>query len=153
MIEIYGDLLEYAKIKQFDAIVHGANCFCTMGSGIAKQIKEQFYEAYAADCKTKKGDILKLGSYTQCKATHYDFIIINGYTQYNYGTDSPKVDYEAIALIMRKINFNFKGKTIGMPKIGAGLAGGDWERISKIIETELKDCKVVVVNWDKPGKW
>ena len=153
MIEITGDLLEYAKIKQFDVIVHGANCFCTMGSGIAKQIKEQFPEAYEADCKTTKGDILKLGSYTYRKARHYDFIIVNGYTQYNYGTDSPKADYEAITLVMRKINFNFKGRTIGMPKIGAGLAGGDWDRIKKIIETELTDCKVVIVNYHKPGKW
>lgn len=150
---IDGDLLEYAKIKQFDAIVHGCNCFCTMGSGIAKQIKEQFYEAYAADCKTKKGDILKLGSYTQCKAIHYDFIIINGYTQFDYGTDSRKADYEAIALVMRKIGYNFKNQTIGMPKIGAGLGGGDWYIISKIIESELKDCNVVIVNYHNTGKW
>jgi O-acetyl-ADP-ribose deacetylase (regulator of RNase III) len=158
MTIIDGDLLEYAKINQFDVIVHGANCFCTMGAGIAKQIKEQFPEAYDADCRTTKGDILKLGSYTYRKARNYDFIIINGYTQFHYGknhidgVENP-VDYEAITLVMRKINYNFKGRRIGMPKIGAGLAGGDWNIISKIIERELKDCKVVVVNYNKPGKW
>jgi len=158
MTEINGDLLAYAKIRQFDLIVHGCNCFCTMGAGIAKQIKEQFPEAYAADCKTKKGDILKLGSYSGCKAHRYDFKIINGYTQYHYGKNhmdgiEKPVDYEAITLVMRKINYNFKGQTIGMPKIGAGLAGGDWNIIKPIIERELKDCKVVVVNYNKPGKW
>ena len=39
----------------------------------------------------------------------------------------------------------FSGKHIGLPKIGAGLAGGDWNIIKKIIQTELKDCKVTVV--------
>jgi O-acetyl-ADP-ribose deacetylase (regulator of RNase III) len=46
---------------------------------------------------------------------------------------------------MRKINHTFKGKHIGLPKIGAGLAGGDWNRIKTIIQTELKDMKVSVV--------
>jgi O-acetyl-ADP-ribose deacetylase (regulator of RNase III) len=36
-----------------------------------------------------------------------------------------------------------------MPKIGAGLAGGDWNRIKKIIQTELKDCKVTIVIYNK----
>jgi O-acetyl-ADP-ribose deacetylase (regulator of RNase III) len=48
---------------------------------------------------------------------------------------------------MRKINMEFAGKRIGMPKIGAGLAGGNWNRIEHIINTELKDCKVTVVNY------
>lgn len=158
MIEVNGNLLDYAKMSQFDAIVHGCNCFCTMGAGIALQIKEQFPEAYQADLRTNKGDILKLGSYSGCKARHYDFMIINGYTQYHYGknhmdgVDKP-VDYEAITLVMRKINYNFKGKTIAMPKIGAGLAGGDWDRIKQIIETEMKDCNVVIVNYHNTGKW
>ena len=46
---------------------------------------------------------------------------------------------------MRKMNHVFKGKHIGLPQIGAGLAGGDWNRIKNIIQTELTDCKVTVV--------
>jgi O-acetyl-ADP-ribose deacetylase (regulator of RNase III) len=46
---------------------------------------------------------------------------------------------------MRKMNHIFKGKHIGMPKIGAGLAGGDWKFIQQIIVRELKDCIVTVV--------
>jgi O-acetyl-ADP-ribose deacetylase (regulator of RNase III) len=48
---------------------------------------------------------------------------------------------------MRKLNSEFAGKHIGMPKIGAGLAGGNWNRIETIIETELRDCKVTIVNY------
>jgi O-acetyl-ADP-ribose deacetylase (regulator of RNase III) len=50
---------------------------------------------------------------------------------------------------MRKINHRFKGKHIGLPKIGAGLAGGDWDRIKKIIQSELTDCIVTVVIYKK----
>ena len=32
----------------------------------------------------------------------------------------------------------FSGKRIGYPKIGAGLAGGYWNIISKIIDKELE---------------
>ena len=59
-----GDLLQMAREGQFDAVVHGCNCFCTMGSGIARQVREQYPSAYEADCKTVGGDIRKLGNYT-----------------------------------------------------------------------------------------
>jgi hypothetical protein len=56
-------------------------------------------------------------------------------------------DYEAFTICMRKMNHIFKGKHIGMPKIGSHLAGGDWEQIEEIIGIELSDCKVTVVNY------
>ena len=36
---IQGDLLQLAKQGDFDVIIQGCNCFCTMGAGIAKSIK------------------------------------------------------------------------------------------------------------------
>lgn len=48
-----------------------------------------------------------------------------------------KADYVAIAGVMREVKLRFSGKRIGYPKIGAGLAGGDWNRISSIIASEL----------------
>ena len=153
MKEIKGDLIDLAYEGNFDAIVHGCNCFCTMGSGIAKQIKNDFPEAYEADCKTKRGDIMKLGSFTRASAHEQKFDIVNAYTQYNYGTEDRKADYEAIRLVMRKINHIYKGDRIGLPRIGAGLAGGDWTIISQIIEEELKDCDVTIVEYDKKGLW
>jgi len=38
---------------------------------------------------------------------------------------------------MRIIKNDFSGKRIGYPLIGAGLAGGNWRIISKIIDEEL----------------
>jgi len=50
-----GDLLELAAEGEFDVIVHVCNCQCQMGKGIALTIKNNYPEAYAADCKNRKG--------------------------------------------------------------------------------------------------
>jgi O-acetyl-ADP-ribose deacetylase (regulator of RNase III) len=78
--------------------------------------------------------------------------VVNAYTQYRYGRnhedgDKNPVDYAAIEMCMKKINYRFKGKHIGLPKIGAGLAGGDWDLIEAIIGRELKDMTVTIVNY------
>lgn len=139
MPQIYGDLIKLAIEGQFDIIVHGCNCFCTMGAGIAKSIKKEFPEAYDADLKTIKGDKSKLGSFTFAKVSkeNHEIIVINAYTQFNYKGKGNKADYEAIRSVFKKIKAEFSGKRIGYPLIGAGLAGGDWNIISEIINTEL----------------
>jgi len=47
---IPGDLLRLALDGRFDVIVHGCNCQCAMGKGIALSIKQQFPEAYENAC-------------------------------------------------------------------------------------------------------
>jgi O-acetyl-ADP-ribose deacetylase (regulator of RNase III) len=47
------------------------------------------------------------------------------------------------------MNHIFSEMHIGLPQIGAGLAGGDWETIKQIIKQELKDCDVTVVIYNK----
>jgi O-acetyl-ADP-ribose deacetylase (regulator of RNase III) len=86
-------------------------------------------------------------------AVNTPFDIINAYTQYEYGTDKMNVDYDAITMVMKKINHAYNGKRIGLPKIGAGLAGGDWNIIRDIIEEQLKNCEVTIVNFNQNGLW
>jgi O-acetyl-ADP-ribose deacetylase (regulator of RNase III) len=82
-----------------------------------------------------------------------ELYVVNIYSQYHYGKNhkdgvANPLDYEALTIAFRKMNHIFKDKTIGLPMIGAGLAGGDWNRIKKIIQTELKDCDITVVKWN-----
>jgi O-acetyl-ADP-ribose deacetylase (regulator of RNase III) len=58
----------------------------------------------------------------------------------------PPVRYEAIRQGLAKVAAfaRANGATVHMPRIGAGLAGGDWDRISRIVEEEL-DAKGVAV--------
>ena len=137
---IRGDLLKLAADGRFGVIVHGCNCQCQMGKGIALSIKKQFPEAYQADCATIKGDSAKLGTYSFASIVRQEnqFVIVNAYTQFHWRGEGVKVDYEAIRNAMRGIRIKFSGKRIGYPKIGAGLAGGNWEVISSIIAEEFK---------------
>lgn len=142
---IKGDLVRQAA--QFNVIVHGCNCFCTMESGIAPQIKAKWPEAYAVDCKTEKGNKSKLGTISHTNQTKP--IIVNAYTQYKYGRLGRHCDYNALRSCMKEIRTKFAGKKIGMPKIGAGLAGGDWNIIQRIIFEELNKEDITIVEWEK----
>ena len=110
-----------------------------MGAGIAKFIKASFPEAYDADLATPKGDRSKLGTISTAAvergAAH--FVVVNGYTQFHYRGRGVKVDYGAIRAVFANVRAKFSGKRIGYPKIGAGLGGGDWNRIAAIIDEEL----------------
>ena len=139
MKNLTGDLLQLALNGEFDVIVHGCNCQCQMGKGIALSIKRLFPEAYAADLRTAKGDAAKLGTITMAEVVRNgrSFYVVNGYTQYHWRGEGNKADYAAIRDVMRAVKSQFPGKRIGYPKIGAGLAGGDWAIIHSIIDDEL----------------
>ena len=150
MKTVSGDLLKLAVDNHFDVIIHGCNCFCTMGAGIAASIRSEFPEALSADEDTIKGDKSKLGSYScaSVKQNDHTITIVNGYTQYNHSGNGVLVDYKAVSTLFAKLKKKYSGKRFGYPKIGAGLAGGDWNIISAIIDQELReeDHTLVVFN-------
>jgi O-acetyl-ADP-ribose deacetylase (regulator of RNase III) len=139
MKTVRGDLLALASQGHFDLIIHGCNCFCNMGAGIARAVRETFPEAYLADLATGKGDRKKLGSFSWARISgaQHEFIVINGYTQFHHSGPQPLVDYQALRLLFTRIKKAYGGKSIAYPKIGAGLAGGDWDKIAAIISAEL----------------
>lgn len=144
-----GDLIKLAMDGEFDVIIHGCNCFCTMGAGIARSIKTQFPEAFQADLTTKKGDRSKLGDFSQATFVKngHDIIVINAYTQFHYSGKEVLADYDAIRNVFKKLKSQFPGKRFGFPLIGAGLAGGDWQVISEIIDQELQGEDFTLVKY------
>ncbi len=148
--EITENLIYKAKNGDFDVIAHGCNCHHSMNSGIAKQIKYEIPEAFAVDLETPYGDVNKLGtiSYT----INHPFTVVNCYTQYHSGKDGVYADYDAIEKSLLALKLTFPGKRIGIPKIGAGRARGDWNRIKAIIENVFNDFAddITIVHWDQP---
>jgi len=150
---VKGDLLKLAHQGEFDVIAHGCNCMCAMGAGIAKGIKARFPAAFEADRSTTRGDRSKLGTCTaaECPTTSGGAVtVVNAYTQYDYKGRGVKVDYDAVRTCMQWIASQYPNARIGLPKIGAGLAGGDWKTILGIIEDEMRDVDVTVVEFS-PG--
>ncbi len=145
MKEIDGDLIALAQEERFDLIAHGCNCFCTMGAGIARGIRSAFPEAFEADQKTEKGSREKLGT---CSVADLGKLkVVNAYTQFDFRGGGTKVDYDAVRRCMGWIKTNHSGLRIGLPLIGARLAGGDWSRIKAIIEEELEGEDVTIVHY------
>lgn len=142
MKTIKGDLIKLAEQGEFDIIIHGCNCFHAMGSGIARQLADRYPEVAEADKKTEYGDRSKLGKWTEVIVENV-FTVVNAYTQYRWSSGSDVFEYEAfqqfLKLFAESVLYCPSRIKIGFPQIGAGLAGGDWSRISKMIEKFSED--------------
>lgn len=127
-------------------IAHGVNSIGIAGAGVAKGIKEYYPDAYIQYkelCGSKAPTDL-LGTVQFIKTS--DKIIINCFTQLGVGGIQP-VSYEALTLCVKAINDeatvrNFN--TVAFPLIGAGLGGGDWKLIEKLIELNSSNFLPVV---------
>lgn len=135
-----GNLIDMAEQGLFDIIIHGCNCQNTMGSGIAKEIRERYPQVFDADSTmsyTYQNPVLKLGNFSVATDNPIDpkFEIVNAYTQLKYlprGVDH--FDYESFELILRKLAVISPDARYGFPYIGMGLAGGDKDRIIAMIQ-------------------
>lgn len=137
---IKGDILT----TELKIICQGVNCQNVMGSGVARVIYERYpktktlYHKYAQNFQL--GEQNKLLGEIQAINHIDDKTIINCFTQLNYGNDGKKyVNYAAIVQCFKSLTENFEGDKIAIPKIGAGLAGGNWEIIEQIINDATGD--------------
>lgn len=66
----------------------------------------------------------------------------------------PPIRYEAVRKGLKSIALraNQLQASIHMPRIGCGLAGGNWEEIQKIVEEELSAKDIEVYVYDLPHK-
>lgn len=148
---VEGDLIALAEARQFDVIGHGCNCLHSMGAGIAKAIADRFPDALAADLATPLRDRAKLGTYSKAHIAELDLTVLNIYSQFKKAGPRPKVRYEAVEQAARAIAVEFAGKRLGLPMIGAGLAGGDWLIIKEILGVELEPVDLTVVVYTPPA--
>lgn len=144
-----GDLLT----AESGIIIHGCNSRGVMGSGVARQIRDKWpvvYKAYRYSFETsglELGDIQTVPVFNADKS----LLVVNAITQKDYGRDAGKVyvDYNAITeaftktlLIAKQLSdYNSAMMPIHYPKIGGGLANGDFN----IIYASISE---VLGNWD-----
>lgn len=144
---VKGDLFD--MLEGQDAIIHGCNCFNTMGAGFAKQIAQRYPDAETADMRTAYGSSDKLGCYSDVFVD--DIRIINAYTQYRTSTSKDVFEYCAFDTVLRKLELKdyFTLNNIIMPKIGSGLAHGNWELIEMIIKKYSRTFNFTVVEYQR----
>lgn len=140
---VQGDLLGATQ----KVIVHGCNNKGVMGSGVAKQIRDRWpnvYEVYALKHKVfglDLGDIIPV-------ATLDGHVVVNAVTQDGFGRDGRQyASYAGIERCFSIINDrvdSWEVTEVAMPRIGAGLGGGDWSVIEEIINRTAKSYTPVV---------
>jgi O-acetyl-ADP-ribose deacetylase (regulator of RNase III) len=144
---VKGDLLADNSHR---VLVHGSNAQGVMGSGIALQIKNKWPNVYEAYSLRYKVFGLYLGEIIPVQ-TIDGRVVINAITQENFGRNGVRyVDYDAIEQCFIKINDkveNWEVTEIGLPKIGAGLGGGDWNIIENIITKTATSYTPVVYDF------
>ena len=131
-------------------IAHGVNCQGVMGSGVAKAVREKYPHAYEKYTKDVKSWVEGFGSTVgqlgrvQFVAVDSKLVVANCFTQDFFGIKKRHVDYEAVAKCFYELNKrrDWYGQ-LNIPKIGAGLGGGDWSVIESIIKSEYKSDVIV----------
>ena len=145
-----GDLLKAFEEHKVDRIAHGVNCSGGFGSGIAGQIALK-YPTVKWDylIQMKKG--INLGE-IYGSIVGDNRIIYNCATQLKYGRHpldeklGMYCSYDAIKSVALELEMISRlcHVSIGIPKIGAGLAGGDWNVIEAIFKEVFTDINIYV---------
>lgn len=90
-----------------------------------------------------------------------DTYVVNMVAQHDIVADTagvPPIRYDALKLCLEKLadEATVLNASVHMPKIGAGLAGGDWTKIEALINETLvaRGIAVTIYEWyrDKPHK-
>ncbi len=137
---IAGNLFTYPGL---DAVVHGCNCAGAMGKGIALEFKRRWPDMYREYRTRCLNDLFHPGDIFVWQAG--DITIFNLGTQKSWKT---KAEPEAIrqslsAMIVQATQMGIM--TIGLPRIGAGLGGLQWEEVKAIITELAEDPGVTLV--------
>lgn len=156
MRQMTGNLLE---VKE-GILVQGCNAQGVMGSGVAAAIRAKWpgvYDTYRRAYEKRKaesGQTLELGRVIwHTISREPKLTIANAITQEFYGRDPNVVyaNYEAIGKAFERVGEIARQHQLEVhyPLIGAGLANGDWNIISSIIEDKLQGVEHTL--WTLPG--
>ena len=136
-------------------LVHVVNCAGRWGAGFSGAVSKRWpfvettYRRYWR--KYRMGDVQQVS--VGGRAT-----VVNLFGQANVRTPRvPKpISYGAVRkgldALGRIILKRGGTATVHMPRIGCGLAGGDWEEVRRIVVEELVERRVRVYVYDLPGK-
>ena len=97
------------------------------------------------------GYIFELGRIQRVKVED-DITVINMIDQHRtgYTKGEPPIRYNALHTCLCKVGraANDSGASVHMPRIGCGLAGGQWDIVEKIIKETLTDNGIEVTVYD-----
>ena len=139
-------------------LLNQVNCQGAYGSGVAGQISKKWPDVRQAYIDKVKedgkgwhllGEILTVPAVTVGQG-YQDTNVVHLFAQDTYGSAGIHTNYNAfIAALATFKTFirDSEGCTYIPYKIGCGLGGGNWDKISKIIEFVIPDAIVCIPSW------
>lgn len=163
LIHVVIDALQVLPDVDALFILHVTNNVGAWGAGFTGALSRIYPEVETTWRRAAKHNQIRLG------AVHYvitdneqkpdlRIVVANMCAQDGVGTDRQRVDYAALRTCLESVanQLDFAqswGKlSVVMPKIGAGLGGGDWETIEGIIVDTLQHANCDVYVCTLPGK-
>lgn len=136
--------VEYVNGDMFvePAIAHGCNIHGVMGAGVATIVRARFPDAYRVYVKACAAGAFGLGDvqrWTDGTAT-----VFNLGTQVRPGRDA-RLDAIELAVTRLVVICELEGiPVVGVPRLGCGIGGLDWEDVRDAIERAAAGSAVVV---------
>lgn len=154
-----GNLVSAALVGEVHATIDQRNCQGVMRSGIAKELAERIPGLEQNDkdfCLTlSRNPQGAFGLYSSYKYNNVEFFGVYG--QLLPSREGRQTNYGALASglchvrnwLYESIAGYSKDTKIGIPKIGCGVAKGDWIVVSELVEFIFKDFDVTVYVLDE----
>lgn len=120
-----------------------------MGSGVAKQVKELYPDAYNSYRRDYLNGKLKLG-YVNFVKINSDLVIANMCSQDRYGFDKKHTDYDALQKCLNSVkqfalNSYSKKPKIAFPYLmSCCRGGGNWNTVYSMIEQTFQDFETEI---------
>ena len=130
-------------------IVHICNDLGAWGSGFVVALSKKWRypeDRYRELSEYKLGNVFFV-------SVEGDTYVANMIAQHGVGANSigiPPIRYDALKRALIRVNLTAEqlGASVHMPRIGCGLAGGDWNIVEKIVQ---ENVHVPVTVYDLPG--
>lgn len=151
-----GDATEPCIEDGVRVIIHIVNDAKKWGAGFSGALSNKWKEPekhYRAQAKFSKN--FKLGE-IQWVFVNPHLAIVNMIAQHGVGRDKKPIRYDSLELCLDKLGQGCRALsegaqlvTVHMPRIGCGLAGGTWDKVSPLVEENLWDFESYV--YDLPS--
>ena len=139
-------------------IAHGISTVGVYGAGLALQIAKQYPVAKQSYMRKYKAEGWELGDVQYVPiigeaGQHPKLWIANCCTQQDVGTHKIQLDYDALAACITDMLAwcKISNHPLFLPKIGCGLAGGDFKKVVSIIRECIRNTKISVTVYSIDG--
>ena len=132
-------------------IAHVCNDYGGWGAGFVKAVSRRWPEPEASYRNHYRTYGLDLGD-VQYIPVADSLWVANMVAQHGYGIREPAIRYGTLRECLYRLGTFalHRGASVHMPRIGCGLAGGQWSEVEPIIQDELCARDIPVTVYDLP---